>query len=154
MLAEGEEERVVGYRRHGYANLREVVEVLEERRLAEENAVADRVGREERGRKVGQRAGLTRVGPKHKGVQASSAPEAIEGSEVCIEVVCPVRIRRVVRKVPSEGGRRIEVEVVLGDGLVVDGVKADDSPEEDVELGIAGGVGGDVKEGEEEVYGG
>jgi hypothetical protein len=142
-----QEQGVVAQRRHGEANLLEVEEVLHDGHLAEEDAVRDRVAREECRRQVVGVAGLARVRPKHKRVEAARlAPGVLEGrgrrrrgqsdrarckgktkrwttyqgAHVRVHVVEPVRVGRARRKVPLARLRELAEGPALRLALVVD----------------------------------
>ena len=95
---------------------------------------------------------LAAVRPEHEGVEVALGAEVVERRDVGVHVVDVVRVRRVLALRPRVRRRHVRVEHrVLGLGLVVDRVEADDVLQEAVELGVEGGGDGHLEQGPEQV---
>mmetsp|Transcript_22501 Transcript_22501/g.57910 ORF Transcript_22501/g.57910 Transcript_22501/m.57910 type:complete len:542 (-) Transcript_22501:719-2344(-) len=154
------EEHVVRERRHGDPDLHEVEQVLQRRRAPQHQPVVDRVRAQEGRVQVRELACLARVRPKVKGREAARGAEVVEHGEVGVHVEHVVRVVRVRRRRPLARLLRVlrphPVRLGRGHGrvrlrLVVHTVEAGELLQEEVELGVRGGVAGRLEQRAEEV---
>ena len=95
-----EEERVVRQRRHVQADLLQVVEVLQDRRFSQVDAVRDVLGEQKRRGEVVDVASLPRVRPERYGVQPLALPKLVQGVQISVHVIGVIRKGWVVGHVP------------------------------------------------------
>lgn len=146
VLVIGQEQRVVTKRRHCDANLVQVVEVLQQRHFAQQNAVTDAVAAQEADSQMIGVAGLTTVWPKNEGIESTALPPVIERGNIRKHEVDPIAIRWVLLGVPFAGNGVLPVEPTFRLALVIDTIKSNHPLQEDVKLGMTGGVFGDFKQ--------
>ena len=104
-----EEERVVRERTHRDADLRQVEEVLQERRLPEQQSVRDVLCEQEAGDQVLSAAGLPAVRTQREGAHPPQSTEAVQHDQVRVHVVEVVVVGRVLRVSVEVGGRYLLV---------------------------------------------
>lgn len=105
----GEEQRVVAQGRHGQADLLQVEEVLHDGHLAQQDAVRDRVTREEGRRQVVRVSGLARVRPQDKRVVAARlAPGVLGGGDKGEETRVSLRCCHVICARAARGEGEVE----------------------------------------------
>mmetsp|Transcript_12701 Transcript_12701/g.27435 ORF Transcript_12701/g.27435 Transcript_12701/m.27435 type:complete len:375 (+) Transcript_12701:326-1450(+) len=97
VFREAEEEGVVRERREGEADLSDVVEVLQRRRLAQVDAVRDAARRQKSRVKVVELTGLARVRAEAKRGKPLRVSKLVEDVQVGVQVVAVVGIMRVAR---------------------------------------------------------
>lgn len=140
VLVVRQEQRVVTERRHCDADLVQVVEVLQQRHLAQQDTVADAVAAQEAdGQMIGVTS-LTAVRTKDESVESSALPPIVERGNIGKHEVDPIAIRWILLGVPFAGNRVLAVEPTLGLALVINTIESDHSLEEDMKLGVTGGV--------------
>eukprot|EP01137_Pigoraptor_chileana_P027974 Opistho-2@11329 len=148
---ETEEERVVAEGAHGNAHLRQIVQILQHRHLAQQNAVADRLRRQKRRREMVHRPRLSAVWAQLECVEAARLPHLVQHANVGIHVIDVVRVRGVLVLGPVRGRRVLEVDAHLGLALVVDAVKAYNLLQCPVQIRVAARVERHLKEWHEYV---
>ena len=115
-----EEHGVVAQRRHGYADLAQVEQVLKHGHFAQHKAVRYVVGEHEGGDEVVDGARFATVRPKVERVEAALASKVVQRHDVRVHVVYVVDIGRILVRRPILRQRRLHVEqLALGLGLVV-----------------------------------
>lgn len=95
-----QEERVVRQRRHGDTDLRQIVEVLQHRRLTQQQAVSDVLAQQVATDQVIDWAGFTTMRPQHERVQTALSAQVVQHNHVRVHVIEIVQVRRVLLLVP------------------------------------------------------
>src|ERR1700744_2905448 len=94
---------------------------------------------------------LPTVRPQQESVESTSLPPDVQGGHVCEQVVDPVTVRRILLSIPLFRGWELLEYTAFRFALIVNAVEADDTLEEDVQLRMARGILGDLKQRLEEV---
>lgn len=136
----GQEQCVVTERRHCNADLVQVVQILQQRHLSQQDTMADAVAAQEANSQMVRVAGLTAMRSKDEGVESSALPPIVERRNIGKHEVDPIAVRRVLLGVPFAGNRILAVEPTFRLALVIDTIKSNHALQEDVKLGVAGGV--------------
>lgn len=142
VLVVRQEQGVVTEGRHRDADLVQVVEILQQRHLAQQDTMADAVAAQEADGQVIGVTGLTAVRPKDESVESSALAPIVERGNIGKHEVDPIAVRRILLGVPFAGNRVLAVEPTLRLALVIDTIESDHSLEEDMQLGVTGWVFG------------
>lgn len=140
VLVVRQEQRVVTEGRHGDADLVQVVEILQQRHLAQQDTVADAMAAQEADSQMIGVTSLTAVRPKDESVEPPTLPPVVERGNIGKHEVDPIAVRWILLGVPFAGNGVLAVEPTLRLALVIDTVESDHSLEEDMKLGVTGGI--------------
>ena len=114
--------------------------------------MTDAVAAKHRSREMVDVAGFTTVRSQNKGVETTSLAPHIQRCHIGEEMVDPIRIRRVLLRIPLLWCRELSVQPRFNLAFVINTIEANNALQENVELGINGWILGHLVERLEDIY--